>query len=248
MKQIIALVNQKGGVGKSTTAHALGCGIFRKGYRVLFVDLDPQGNLTYAMAAEESKYNAADLLRGVPAKETVITTRQGDIVPAGTELSGADITLTYAGKEFALKKAIEPLLEEYDYIFIDTPPAMGILSINAMTCATQLIIPVLADIFSLQGMGQLYDTYSAVKEYTNPELRVLGVLLTKYNDRMIISRNIRAMAQDAVAQFQSKVFTTSIREAVAIRETQISQQDLFSYAPESRVAQDYAALIEEVLQ
>lgn len=247
MTTIFAIVNQKGGVGKSTTAHALGAGLRAKGKRVLLVDLDQQGNLSYAMGADQTQPGSGEVLHGTATiPQALQRLPQGDLLPASPSLAGADMTIAQTGKEYRLREALEPLLGDYDYVILDTPPSMGILSVNALTAATDIIVPVQADIFSLQGVGQLAATYQAVRKYTNPGLRVRGILLTRYSERAVLSRNVRDMAREAAESFDSEVFAATIREAVAIREAQISQQDIFSYAPRSNVAQDYWALIEEV--
>lgn len=248
MKEIITTINQKGGVGKSTTAQALGAGISSKGFHVLMVDLDPQGNLSYAMGADTRAPGAGEMMQGnINASKALQKIEQGDVIASSVGLVGADITLLESGREYRLKEAIEPLYGEYDYIIVDTPPSMGILSVNALAAATQAIVPVQADIFSLQGVGQLSATYQALKAHANPSLKIKGLLLTRYNNRAVLSRNIMDMAAEAAAQFDSKVFNTTIREAVAIREAQISQCNIFEYAPKSKVAQDYMNFVEEVL-
>lgn len=248
MKAIYAIVNQKGGVGKSTTAHALGAGLLEKGHRVLLVDLDQQANLSYAVGIESAAQGSGALLMGHAAAQDCVQSAAGlSIIPADAELSGADITISKTGKEFRLREGLAPLLDAYDYIVLDTPPAMGILSVNALTAATQIIVPVQADIFSLQGVSQLLETFQAVQKYTNPALSVRGLLLTRYSDRAVLSRNIRQMATEAAAVFGSVVFDTVIREAIAVKEAQISQQSLYDWAPKSNVAADYRAFVEEVL-
>lgn len=249
MKEMIATINQKGGVGKSTTAQALGAGLVAKGYAVLMVDLDPQGNLSYAMGADTNRPGAGELMHGqADAPIAIQNIQQGHIIASSVGLLGADINFMQEGKEYLLKEALASVADQYDYIIIDTPPSMGILSVNALAAATQVIIPVQADIFSLQGVGQLRGTFEALITHANPKLAIKGLLLTRYNNRSILSRNIMDMATEAANQFHSKVFQATIREAVAIREAQISQCNIFEYAPKSKVAKDYMDFVEEVLQ
>lgn len=248
MKEIIAVINQKGGVGKSTTALALGAGLLRKGFKVLRVDLDAQGNLTYTMAADTKEPTALDLL----AKRAKLThvirhTIQGDVIPSNPALAGADITLTETGKEYRLKEALESIAKDYDYIIIDTPPALGILVINALTASTSAIVPAQADIYSLQGIGQLYQTIDAVRRYCNPNLIVKGILLTRYNARSILSRDLADVIQETAEQFHTEIFKTFIRENIAVKEAQARRQDLFKYAPKSNAALDYASFVDEFL-
>ena len=170
MREVIAVINQKGGVGKSTTAQAIGQGLTLKGYKVLFVDLDAQGNLTYSLNASQSNKTVLEVLtKQVDAKDTIQKTATGDIMPSSLQLSGADLMLTEMGKEYRLKEALEPIKSKYDYIIIDTPPALGILTVNALTACTGVIIPAQADIYSLQGIGQLNSTIEAVKKYCNAD-------------------------------------------------------------------------------
>ena len=246
MKEIFAVINQKGGVGKSTTAGALGAGLMQRGHAVLIIDLDAQGNLSYTMGAAPGAATSFDLLTGAAAADAVQHTPQGDIIPASPALAGADLAITQTGKEYRLKEALEPVRELYDFIVIDTPPALGILTINALTAATGAIIPAQADIYSLQGIGQLYSTIDAVRKYTNPQLQVKGILLTRFNARSVLSRDITTMIEDTAKQLGTTVFASRIREAIAVKEAQASKQGLLSYAPKSTAAQDYLQFVDEI--
>lgn len=249
MKEIIAVINQKGGVGKSTTTQSIGAGIALKGYKVLYIDMDAQSNLSYTMGADLKKLTVLDLLNKDAITEQVIQhTDQGDIIPASPALAGADGVITATGKEYRLKEALEPVKDMYDYIVIDTPPALGILIINALTAASGVVIPAQADIYSLQGINQLHNTIQAVKQYCNPDLKVKGIVLTKYSNRTVLSREVAEMLEETAGQYEMKLYKSTIREAVAIRESQASQQNVFSYAPKSKVADDYRALVEEILE
>ena len=249
MTEILAIINQKGGVGKSTTAHALGAGLRRRRKRVLFVDLDAQGNLTYALNAPETAVSGMDVLQGsVSAGQAIIATPQGELLPHGPALAGADIALTDTGKEFRLREALATVAVNYDYIIIDTPPALGILTINALTASSGAIIPAQADIFSLQGIGQLYATLCAVRKYTNPQLTIKGIVLTRYNARAVLSRDIADMLEETAQKLETVVFKTKIRECIALKESQVRREDIFTYGPKSNAALDYAALVKEFLK
>lgn len=247
----VAIINQKGGVGKSTTALALGAGLLRKRKKVLFVDLDAQGNLTYALGAEGESLRGdslAVLTREIPIGEAICATRCGDLLPSSPALAGADKALAAIGKEFRLREALETLSERYDWVVVDTPPALGILTINALTACDCCIVPAQADIFSLQGILQLGATVQAVRQYCNPELRVAGILLTRYSGRIIIGREIAEKMRSTAEALDTRVFRSTIREGTAIREAQAMRQDIFSYAPRSNVTQDYLKFVDEFLK
>ena len=247
--KVLAVINQKGGVGKSTTAAAIAAGLLLKGYKTLAIDLDAQGNLTYNYAADSRKATALGLLTGeVDAESAIQHTPSGDIIPASKALAGADAFIADTGKEYRLKEAIEPIKPLYDYIIIDTPPALGILTINALTAANSVIIPAQADIYSLQGIEQLNETIKPVKKYCNPDLAIEGILLTRYNARSILSREVAELAEQLAAKLNTKLFTARIREAIAVKEAQISQQSLYSYFPKGNATVDYLQFIDELLK
>lgn len=246
--EVIALLNQKGGVGKSTTASALGAGLTRAGYRVLYFDLDAQGNLTSTMGASSTGTTALEVLtRRARAQDAIQNTPQGAIIAAGAGLAAEGI-LRATGKEYRLKEAIEPIKKRYDYILIDCPPSLGILTINALTAATSCIVPAQADAYSLQAIGQLAQTLDAIRQHTNPALSLKGILITRYSGRAILRREVSEMLQDAAAQLHTRVFDTRIRECIAIGEAQIVKRDIFSYAPRSNAAADYTAFTQEVIE
>ena len=245
----MAVVNQKGGVGKSTTAAALSGGLRLCGRRVLAVDLDAQGNLSHTLRARPcpGKSILEVLLGMVPAREAVQATDSGDLLPASKGLSGADAFLSETGKEYRLREALEPLGEEYDYCVIDSPPALGIATVNALTAADMAIVPAQADIYSLQGVEQLAATVETVRRYCNPGLKVDGILLTRYSPRSVLSREVRELMDRLAQRLGTRLYQASIREAIAVKEAQISRENLFTYAPGSNVAGDYRAFLEEAL-
>ena len=249
MKDIIAVINQKGGVGKSTTAFSLGKAFAVKGFKVLFIDLDSQGNLSYTMNVQNTNLTSLELLIGkIKAGKAIQHTKQGDIIAGSPSLAIADSIILESGKEYRLKKALAEVTSNYDYIIMDTPPALGILAVNALTACTGAIIPAQADIYSLQGINQLYKTISAVQEYSNPDLKVMGILLTRYNPRTVISRDVADMLDKTAKHFQTKLYKTTIRECTAIKESQIKQTDIFKYAPNSNAAVDYKNLAGEIIR
>lgn len=246
--KIIAVINQKGGVGKSTTAAAIGAGLTLNGYRVLFVDLDAQGNLTYSMGASAEGYNALGVLQRPETTQAEIQhTAQGDIIASSPALAGADTLITQTGKEYRLKEALERIAGEYDYIIIDTPPALGILTVNALTACGGAIIPAQADPYSLQGIAQLNSTIETVKKYCNPQLRIMGIVLTRYNGRAIIRREVAEMLEQTAGQLHTKLYRSRIRECTALVEAQATRQSIYTYAPRSNATADYKALVTEII-
>lgn len=245
----IAVINQKGGVGKSTTAATVAAGLSLKGYKTLSIDLDAQANLTYTAGAKTTGATALGVLTGEAKAENAIqNTDSGDIIAANKALAGADAFIADTGKEYRLKEALESVKAAYDYIIIDTPPTLGILTINALTACDSVIIPAQADIYSLQGIEQLAETMKPVKKYCNPALKIEGILLTRYSPRSVLSREVAELAEQLAARLGTKVFKATIREAIAVKEAQISQQTLYQYAPKAKVTEDYTALIEELIR
>jgi len=248
MKEIIAVINQKGGVGKTTTTLAIGAGLIQRGFKVLYIDLDAQGNLSQTLKANIGGLSAIELLDGkAKAAEIIQKLPQGDIIPGSRALSGADTFITAVGKEYRLKEALNQVKAYYDYILIDTPPALGVLTINALTACTGAIIPAQADMYSLQGITQLYDTIDAVRQYCNNALEIKGILLTRYSARTIISKDIAEIMAETAKQLNTRLFKTAIRETISVKEAQANQQDIFSYAPKNNAAVDYAEFINELL-
>lgn len=241
--QVITVVNQKGGVGKSTTVYNLGAGLERQGYKILMIDLDPQGNLTYNSGTIEA-LNTMEILKDA----NKIKELNGFIIRGGGELAGADLELQGVGKEYKLKEALDQIKENFDYILIDTPPTLNILTINGLVCCDKVLIPAQADIFSLQGIGQLYNTIQTVKKYCNRNLQILGIIVTRYNSRTNLSKNIMTLLKDTAKGINSKVFKTKIRECTAIKEAQALQKNIFEYAKNSNAAEDYDNLIKEILK
>lgn len=248
--EIVIVTNQKGGVGKSTTAEAFADGISLKGYKVLLVDLDPQCSITLTAGADMSVCTAYDvLINGVDTQKAIQErTQRADIIPSSQNLVKAEIVLPGDGKQYVLKKALGSVKNRYDYIVVDTPPSLGILTINALTASDSVIIPAQADVYSLQGIGQLYDTIETIKEHTNAELSLKGVLLTRHNARSILSRDMTELAGQTAERLGTFLYSVMIREGVAIKEAQANQQSIFAYAPRSNPSKDYKAFVDEFLK
>ena len=245
--EVIAIVNRRGGVGKTATAHAVGAGLSLRGYKTLFVDLDSQCNLTFDVGAKTAPLTSMEVLSGTAtAREAIQHAQGGDIIPASPSLAVADTTLKETGREYRLKEALEPIAGEYDYCIVDTPPALGVLTVNALTASNSAIIPAQAEIHSIQGIGLLYDAIRAVQKYTNPALTIKGILITRYNGRSILSRDMKSNLEATAKELGTKVFDTPIRECTAIKEAQATQSDIYSYAPKSNATKDYTALLDEI--
>lgn len=248
--EIIAIINQKGGVGKTTTALTLGAGLKERGYKTLLIDLDPQTNLSLTTNTNRANKTILGILTGeVEAQEAIINSPEfADVIPASKNLAGADSFITGTGKEYSLKEALEPIKANYDYIILDTPPALGILTINALTACDSVIIPAQADIYSIQGVTQLLETIEPVRRYTNSDITIKGILLTRFNSRTTLSNELRELLEDKARELNTKVFKSTIREAIAVKESQILGRSLFNYKPSANVTNDYREFIKELIE
>ncbi len=242
---IYTISNQKGGAGKTTTAAALATGAARAGKKVLAIDLDPQSNLTY-IAGGQAGPGSYDLVTGRAAAESVIQhTAQCDLIPGSLELAGADSTLTGRQRIHGLQDALQPVAARYDIIVIDTPPTLGTLLINALTAANKAVIPLRADILSLNGLYLLAQTIERTRqEYGGAE--IAGILITQYRTRPLLSRDIAKTIRQQAAARQIPVFKTLIRDGIAIQEAQTMRRSIYDYAPHSKPAQDYTAFLREL--
>lgn len=243
---IVSIVQRKGGTGKTSTAQALGAGLLRRKKKVLYIDLDSQANLTYALNVDEVNATGLDVMKGTAtASEAIVHTPNGDIIPASDELATVDLKVTETGKEYRLREALEEVKDKYDYIIIDTSAALNVATVNALTASDRAIVPVQADIYSLSGIGQLNDTITTVKKYCNPELKIAGILITRYNGRAILSRDMQSNIEDIAKALNTVVYKTPIRECISVKEAQAMRINLFDYAPKSNAAADYADFIKE---
>lgn len=251
MCRIICLANQKGGVSKTTTALALAAGLSGRGHRVLGVDLDPQGNFTVASGVDPltSPTIYEVFAKKTGCREAIVKSPLGyDVIPSGLSLAGADMEFTQTGREFMLQEALENVKEQYDYICIDTQPTLGILTIAALTASSGgVIVPLGADIYSLQGLSQLSGVIENVRKYCNRDLKILGLLITKFNSRQNISKTLAVQIENAAEQLGTKVFRTKIRESVAVKEVALMQGNIFTEAPRANATVDYNDFINELL-
>lgn len=245
--KVIAIASQKGGVGKTTSTAAVGMGLTRSGYKVLHIDLDPQANLSQMMGATTTGITVYDLLtnRKAGTKDAIQTTPQGAIIAANGRLA-EDGILTTTGKEYRLREALEPVKNSFDFILLDSPPSLGILSINALTAADGAIVPLKADRFSLDALGEFYQTFSVVQKYTNHDLTILGIIITQYNSRATINRLCLEQLQEQADELGLHVYQPPIRRTVALEEVQYTG-NIFDL-PRSNGAADYGAIVEQIIK
>ena len=248
MAKVIAFVNQKGGVGKTTSAVDLTAALHARGRRVLLCDFDPQANATSGLGVEKTGVQATSydvIINGVQAAEAVVHTKFGDLIPSSAELSGAGIELVdQPEREMTLRKALDPLRPEYDYIFIDCPPSLELLTLNAICAADSLLIPVQCEYYALEGLSDLMMTLRAVKRKLHPTLSIFGVLLTMYDGRTHFSAQV---AEEVRRHFPGKVFASVIPRNVRLAEAPSHGLPVGAYDRFSRGAAAYEALADEVL-
>jgi len=245
--EVIVLANQKGGVAKTTTTLNLGVAFAEQGFRVLLVDLDPQGNLTMSQGLNPDSIERSmfDVLVHRMAIEQVIESREVDIAVSSIDLAGADMALSsQIGRERALDKALAPIRDRYDYILIDTPPSLGLLTINAFVAATGVIVPVQTEYLSLRGLVQLENTLAMVRENLNPRVEIIGIVPTMFDKRQTHSREADEILRES---FGDLVYNTRIRKTVRFAEAPVKGQSVLAYESKGEAARMYRDLAKEVL-
>ena len=237
---------QKGGTGKTATAQALASTLGFKHKKVLLIDLDPQSNTTYSSGVDEPKKTITDVLGAeCSPDEALVYCKYYDLLPADTYLTNVEISDV---EPTLLKNVLKPLQDRFEYIILDTPPALGHLSFNALVASDYVVIPTEPRPFALQGLGRLHSTIESVRNGLNPDLKVLGILLIKYSNRTVLNRDIKNMIEDYAKQMNTIVFDTSIREGIAVAEAQTVREPLIDYAKNSKPNIDYKAFTTELLQ
>lgn len=254
MGRILAVVNQKGGVGKSTTTVNLSAYLGAAGKKVLMLDIDPQGNATSGMGIDKSEVDKSIydvLINDIPVAEAVVTCKYPelssvDILPATIQLAGAEVELvSMMSREYRLKMALEGLTDRYDYIIMDCPPSLGLLTINALTAADGVIVPIQCEYYALEGLSQLLDTVNLVKKHLNRSLEITGVLLTMYDSRTNLAQQV---IDEVKGYFAGKVFETIVPRNIRLSEAPGYGKPILLYDPTSKGAVAYKALRDEVIK
>ncbi|EOH86266.1 ParA family protein [Enterococcus pallens] len=253
MARTISIANQKGGASKTTTTVNFAAVLsFVLGKKILLIDSDPQGNLTDHLGFDiddTDQPTIYEVLKGeVDVKDAILDYKGIDVLPADIALSSAEREFTQVGSEHRLKKALQPVMDDYDFILIDTPPSLGILTVNAFTVSDEIIVPVEAAYFSLKGLVKLNETIETVKEFTNNHLIVRGVLFTKFNEKYNISKEMVSSAEQISQVINAPIFDTRIRRTVKVDESQAAGVDLLSYHDASTAEEDYKAFAKEYLE
>jgi chromosome partitioning protein len=241
----IAVINHKGGTGKTTSALNIGAGLARLKKKTLLVDIDPQSNLTEGLGLRDVETSIYDSIKNDTPLPLVSISEYLDIVPSSLDLLGAEIELvSRLGRETILKRLLKPLAGKYDYVLIDCAPALGMLTVNALVAADTVIIPLEAEYFAYRGIDRLVSIISDVRTHYNESLTIGGVFITKINPRRVITEQITGSIKK---YFEDKLFDTSVRINVALVEAQLKGIDVFEYAPASNGAIDYSNLVDEII-
>jgi chromosome partitioning protein len=243
MPVIFAVANQKGGVAKTTTVHALGAALAEKGRRVLLVDLDPQGCLTFSLGMDPNDLDKSlhdVFVHRVPAVEILLKVGEIHLLPASIDLAGTEVhLLTRAGREYALARALDPIKSDYDVILLDCPPSLGVLTINGLTAADEVLVPLQCETLSHRGVGQLLETIEDVKSYTNPALKVRGVVATMFDSRTRLGREV---LDDVRTRYGVEVLEPPVPKSVRVAEAPGHGRSVIEHAGRSSSAEAYRQL------
>ena len=244
MSKVISISNHKGGVGKTTSAINIGAGLNNLGKKVLLIDLDPQANLSQSLGLIDEEVNIYGALRGEYNLQPIEIAKGLDVIPSTLDLSGAEIEMSgEAGREYILRELIDPIRASYDYIIIDSPPSLGLLTLNSFVASDIVLIPLQAQYLALQGVAKLVEVIDKIKKRLNKELRIGGVFITQYDHRKVLNRDV---VETIEAHFKEKVFKTKVRDNIALAEAPTQGVDIFRYSPKSYGAEDYLNLSKEI--
>ncbi len=245
MTRIIAISNHKGGVGKTTSCINIGAGLEKEGKKVLLIDLDPQANLTQSLGVDDPQTTIYEALKGETKLKPLQVHEQLYIIPSTLDLSGAELELsTEAGREFILKELLEAIDNTFDFILIDCPPSLGLLTINALTAANEVLIPLQAHYLPLRGLTKIIEVIDKVQKRLNRSLQIGGVFITHYDRRKILNRDV---AEAITSNFDGKVYETKIRDNISLAEAPTAGIDIFRYNEKSHGAEDFRNLCNEIL-
>lgn len=246
MSKVISISNHKGGVGKTTSAINIGAGLNKLGKKILLIDLDPQANLSQSLGLIDQDKNIYGAIRGEYKLQPIQVLKGLDIIPSTLDLSGAEIELSgEAGREYILRELIAPLKKQYDYIIIDSPPSLGLLTINSFTASDEILIPLQAQYLAIQGLTKLLEVIDKIKKRLNKKLKVGGVFITQYDSRKVLNRDVVTSIKQ---RFKTEVLKTMIRDNVALAEAPTQGVDIFRYQLKSKGAEDYLALCKEIIK
>ena len=246
MGKVLSISNHKGGVGKTTSAINIGAGLNKLGKKVLLIDLDPQANLSQSLGLTNQDKTIYGALKGEYKLEPVSVLKGLDVIPSTLDLSGAEIELSSEpGREYILKELIDGIRNDYDYIIIDSPPSLGLLTINSFTAADEILIPLQAQFLAMQGLAKLVEVVEKIKSRLNKELKMGGVFITQYDGRKVLNRDV---VETINAHFKSEVFKTKIRDNIALAEAPAQGLDIFRYNAKSNGAEDYMDLAQEIIK
>lgn len=245
--KILAFSNKKGGVGKTTSALCVAAYLSQLNKKVLAIDLDSQGNFTTASNGDDAVQGTLEFLKGAPLEDVLQKNDRYDFIGADRRLADHENDFNDFARESYLRNAIKNISTQYDYIILDTPPSMGVITLNALAAADEVIIVCQADSFSVEGLKSMRRNIQQVRDSYNEKLTVGGILLTRYNARTNLSKQLIPIFKKAADAMQSRVFTNYIRENTALKEAQIMRQDIYTYDPTSNGANDYADFVQEWL-
>ena len=241
----ISIMNHKGGTGKTTSSINIGAGLAKKGLKVLLLDIDSQANLTEGLGKGDPELSVYDSIRENKKLPILNVSENLDLVPSSIDLLGAEMEIvSKIGREQILHKLLKPIRSEYDYIIIDCPPSVGLLTVNAMVASDTILLPLQGEYFAYKGVDRLLGIVNEVRDNLNDKLEIGGVFITQINPNRILTKTI---VEKLTEGLQDKVFDTKIRINVALAEAQLQGQTIFDYAPESNGAKDYQMLVEEIL-
>lgn len=241
----ISIMNHKGGTGKTTSSINIGAGLAKKGFKVLLLDIDSQANLTEGLGKGDPELSVYDSIRENKKLPILNVSENLDLVPSSIDLLGAEMEIaSKIGREQILHKLLKPIRSEYDYIIIDCPPSVGLLTVNAMVASDTILLPLQGEYFAYKGVDRLLGIVKEVRDNLNDKLEIGGVFITQINPNRILTKTI---VEKLTEDLQDKVFDTKIRINVALAEAQLQGQTIFDYAPESNGAKDYEMLVEEIL-